>query len=375
MSGLVAERVRNQIDGLAVAGLDWPTFAEAAVDTLHRATPFAAACFATIDPTTHLVTSSVKWGGLDYEHDRAWSFHEYELEDVYDFRSLSLAGGGVVALHAETRGDPARSTRYSELFRPVWDFSDELRATVRVDGVTWGALALFQEGGRTFTAAEAEFVAAITEALARGLRSGLIASAAATTDSPRAAGPGVVVVDAHDEVVQTNACAAERLAELGGLDPGTSALPQVVNALVAAGRRMAGHPGSPTPRARLRTPQGRWLVAHASPLTGRGGGTDVVVTLDDARPPEIIPLVVASYGLTGRERDVVAQVLQGVDTADIAKSLHLSAYTVQDHLKKVFAKVGVRSRRELIAQVFNDHYVPQMAAGAGLAPSGWFAGS
>ena len=373
MGALTADRVRAQIDGLAAAGLDWRTFGRTALDVLRQGMPYAAACLATMDPATHIVTDTVKNGDLDDDHDAEWAFHEYAVEDLYDFRSLCTTGTRVVGLANATGGDVARSRRYTELFSPVWDYTDELRAPLRVDDTTWGGLALFHTGARTFTVAEQEFVASVTPSLARGVRAGIVSGMATHAEDTGAAGPAVLVVGGLGEIMQANVGAAARLADLG-CDDLAGALPQVVDSLVAAARRSATAPGALTPRARMRTRDGRWVVAHASLLvTASSPGRDVVVTLDDARPPEVVPLVVASYGLTGRERDVVALVLQGIDTADIARALHLSAYTVQDHLKRVFAKVGVRSRRELIAQVFSDLYVPRMSHDSTLAPSGWFA--
>jgi predicted transcriptional regulator len=45
-------------------------------------------------------------------------------------------------------------------------------------------------------------------------------------------------------------------------------------------------------------------------------------------------------------------------TAEIADELFLSAHTVRDHVKAIFAKVGVSSRGELVARLFAEYYQP-----------------
>ena len=42
----------------------------------------------------------------------------------------------------------------------------------------------------------------------------------------------------------------------------------------------------------------------------------------------------------------------------MAAWLHLSAHTVRDYVKAIFAKVGVSSRGELVAKLFAEHYAP-----------------
>lgn len=370
---MLAERVRAQVDGLAAGGLDAPTFAAAAFEVLRRAVPFAAGCLATADPATGLVTSTAKAGGLTDETDDQWARFEYEVEDPSTFIRVGGMPGGVRTI-SMADGPADRSPRLHEFLGPVWHLTEEVRLALRVDDSTWGFLALLRDGPGGFTAADEAFLSGVAPSLAAGLRAGLLVSA--TGRPAEVDGPAVVVVDATGEVVSASVGADARVADLGGGPVGRSPLPMPLLTLVGAARRVTADGRPAVPRLRLRTLSGHWVVAHASPLLARdGAGTDVVLTIEEARPPEIVPLVVAAFGLTPRERDVVALVLQGVDTTAIGRALHLSAYTVQDHLKSIFAKAGVRSRRELTARVFYDQYAPRLAAGADVGPGGWFAGA
>ena len=72
----------------------------------------------------------------------------------------------------------------------------------------------------------------------------------------------------------------------------------------------------------------------------------MAVVLEPTRPYEVAAVLAEAYRLTPREREVAQHVLLGQSTAEIAGTLFLSAWTVQDHLKKVFDKVGVRSRAD-----------------------------
>ena len=47
-------------------------------------------------------------------------------------------------------------------------------------------------------------------------------------------------------------------------------------------------------------------------------------------------------------------------TTQIGQALTISANTVQQHLKHVFEKTGVRSRRDLVGKVFFAHYEPRV---------------
>ncbi|WP_167837516.1 response regulator transcription factor [Nocardia altamirensis] len=338
------DRVRSRLDVLAEAGLSATEFLGAVCEHLAEAVPYESVCAGTTDPASGLVTATVKRPDVDM-HDAEFARLEYDpaIADVNRFAELTRRSVPIGILHASTSGDPSRSYRYREFLCPLFDFRHELRSVFRDASGVWGAIGIYRAGGATgFSDDEAAFVAGLTGVLARGIRRGLLVGVARLTDSDTDRS-GVLIVDHANTVVQTTAVAEECLHGLADL--GRGSLPASILAVVAAARARNSVPAT----ARIPNADGGWTTVRAGLLSG--ATNNVVVTLDRPHPKDMVPLLAAAYGLTPRERDVLARVLRGQGTATIARQLYLSAYTVQDHLKAIFAKTGVSSRGELIGRL------------------------
>lgn len=111
--------------------------------------------------------------------------------------------------------------------------------------------------------------------------------------------------------------------------------------------------------ARVLTRSGTWVVLHGATLVSNGSRR-IAVIVEPAHPARIAPLLMSAYGLTDREQDVTRLVLQGESTVTIAQRLVVSAHTVQQHLKSIFEKTGVHSRRDLVGKVFFSYYEPRL---------------
>jgi DNA-binding CsgD family transcriptional regulator len=68
----------------------------------------------------------------------------------------------------------------------------------------------------------------------------------------------------------------------------------------------------------------------------------------------------SAFGLTEREQEVTRLVLKRESSAQIAAALVVSPHTVQEHLKNLFEKTGVRSRRDFVSKVFFSYYEPRL---------------
>jgi DNA-binding CsgD family transcriptional regulator len=226
--------------------------------------------------------------------------------------------------------------------------------------------------GSQYTAAEAAYLAQLAPHIADGLRKALLFSNA--TSEKAADEPGVLILTDDLSVVAMTNAAEYWLTELTETERGhQSALPLCVRSVVASLKAIErGVVVEATPKVRIHTRSGQWLVLYASRLNQPGSQAQIAVLFETAKPTETALLIMQAYQLTKREGEITQCVLRGWSTAQIAARLHISPNTVQDHLKAIFEKVDVASRGELAARIFTKQYQPKFMAGSPLDTNGQF---
>jgi DNA-binding CsgD family transcriptional regulator/GAF domain-containing protein len=351
-------RLRDDLVRLVHRGADMRDFALGAARILGRAVPFDGVCVGTMDPAT-LVPTGVVIDNVVLPTAAYARLAEIEFggEDFNALRSLAVSDCHAATLSQATGGVLDRSERHRDVRRPN-GFGDELRAALVDDEVTWGALALMRGADREpFSPADAELVAAVTRQLAEGLRRAVLLDHAAAGPADGEDAAGVAVLAADGSTTFADEVAAAWIEELGG----NGSVPSVVAAVATQARAVAAgtaHDGR-IARARVRAVSGRWLVVRGSVLADEPDA-QVAVMIEPARPHELAPLVADACCLTERERTVTQLVARGLSTQAIAARLYLSSWTVQDHLKAIFEKVGVATRGELVARVFFQQRAPEL---------------
>jgi DNA-binding CsgD family transcriptional regulator len=340
---------QRRIDALierCYVGLDAMSLGRDVVQRLRLVLGIDAAFIATVDPVTLLFTAATSEEPLA---EAAPLFLANELGglDVNRFTDLAAGLVPVRTLDQATRCDRDQSDRHSAIMRPL-GLGDELRAVLRTRHACWGVMCLHREAGAAgFSQQDGDIVARIAPHVAEGFRRALLA--AHSPDAQPPLGHGVVIVDAAGSVSSMNDAAERWLAQIPESDwPGSAELPLPLLAAAAAVATRAADQGYRTPSVRLRTIRGDWLSVHASPLHGSDDRSTVLV-LEEPGSGDIASVILDSHGVTGAQAKVVALVLRGYSTKQIVSQLGISQYTVQEHVRAVFDKLGVRSRQELTA--------------------------
>lgn len=325
--------------------------------------------FATTDPDTGMMNHAVS-EGVPESVFHSWLDHLYPYRIAAEVLEMSTVG-------------PSVTTTCSAMVRDVLEpvgLGHDLRGVLGGPGEPIGFVCFLRD--RSATGFSGDHVAVLEEVsphLVHGLTAAALLDRAEgleemdeVTDRPPT-GPGVLIMDLRGAILRRNAAGrvcTEDLRDLGhGTDSIPSSIASVAGRVAAAHRVSSRDPGGLLASAMVaRGRSGHWYSIRAS-LTEPDleGESEIIVLIDRAAGPEVAPILTRLYGLTPREREVLAWTAKGASTKRIAAALGISTHTVQEHIGNACAKAGVRTRRELLATLFLDGYASSLREGASAA--------
>jgi DNA-binding NarL/FixJ family response regulator len=95
------------------------------------------------------------------------------------------------------------------------------------------------------------------------------------------------------------------------------------------------------------------LLIRVMRLIGRSGDSVTALHVEQRTERQALSSASRSYKLTRRETDVLALIMQGKPTPEIARELYISDTTVLDYIKRLLQKTVSRSRTEMLAKIMH----------------------
>jgi DNA-binding CsgD family transcriptional regulator len=337
-------RCLERLERLSESGVECESMRREAIVELQRVIGFDRWCWPLADPDTLLPNSGLA------EHDFGPGVPrllelEYSGDDFAAKHIVARRANSAGSLSVETGGDLARSLRWDEVMRPV-GIGDIATVACRDALGCWGWIEPYRDSDdRPFEEHDLDLLEKAGSSLGSALRRSAMGVSEGGVVEPSP--PGMIVLDRNLRPVSWTAGARAWINVLPSAPFYTSLgmLPTVVYpAATLARSRSEGVQAC----ALVHAVDGRWVRIEAALLEGERDG-EIAVNLRAATATETFGLLCRAYALSRREREVVALLVVGLDTRAVSGRLFISSHTVQDHLKSVFGKVGVHSRRELLA--------------------------
>jgi DNA-binding CsgD family transcriptional regulator len=361
------ERTFSEVKRLCCAGRpDGLALLEEVIERLQRVVPFEAYCASTLDPASGLITHALaeEMGGVD---EAAIFFERLYFEHHQSVRRMADTHQPVALLSESTGGDLERSARYVEYLRPL-GLTYEMSGAFTSGGYLWGSMDLIRESGSPdFQPREANLLRRIAPHLGNGLKMAALRTQTRLVEGATDV-PGVLTVDHQGRVVQHTPEAERWLRDLEDLGPRWrewDGLPRALRTVILSLRRALSperdRDEESVPSLRARARSGRWLTLYGSLSEATPERhPETVIIIEPTKPEELLPFSMSVYGLSPREEELAKLIVRGLSTTRISRTLFISEHTVNNHLRSVFEKVGVRSRGELVMRLFFDNLYPTL---------------
>ena len=342
-----AEGLKSRLCGEVRQGATLPELGEAVSRAVGRVVAHDAFMMTGRNPAEGM---SVLGMNHRYEEDLFHSVQRmgYELGALYRCEIPSYQQAAPAVVDPGPSHDGTEHGRALKTLFATHGIGSELRVPLQDKHGLWGTLSLLRSAaGRAFGPDDVSRAERLAPALIAVLREYVTAGPLVPATPPVPA--GVVIVRA-DHTLRAMTPQIKLMVEQMPHHRRSSNRIHEAN-LLGLATQARGHARDPrlAPAIALApaATYGRWLISHAQPL---GDGTDdIVITVQPATGRLLLPAFSRWYGLTAREQQILDQLCTDAAPKHIARRLHLSAHTVNDHLKAIYRKTRATGRDELTA--------------------------